>query len=314
MIFHFILNPKSGRSPQQKKMEQEIVDACVKRQLSYRIYYTTKPRDSIDYIRNILREYPGERHRFICAGGDGTINEIANSAPGNDLCEFGVLPSGSGNDFVRNFTNKKAFSEIDAQIDGEAHAYDLIKVNDDYCVNMVNIGFDCAVVIEADKFRKFKFISPSISYILGVVVGFFFRKLGTKMKIIFDDGKVIEEKLVLTAIGNGKFCGGGFQCCPLASLQDGTLDICIIKKVTRPTFLRLVGSYKDGTYLVKKSSQRFFRYIRTNHFRMEFESEQNICIDGEVTSANSVEFTVIPKAFNFVLPKGVELSYPGVEK
>jgi diacylglycerol kinase family enzyme len=134
------------------------------------------------------------------------------------------------------------------------------------------------------------------------------------MKIIFDDGKVIEEKLSLTAIGNGKFCGGGFQCCPLASLQDGILDICIIKKVTRPTFIRLVGSYKDGTYLVKKSSQRFFRYIRTNHFRMEFESEQNICIDGEVTSANSVEFTVIPKSFNFVLPKGVELSYPGVEK
>ena len=57
MIFHFILNPKSGRSPQQKKMEQEIVDACVKRQLSYRIYYTTKPRDSIDYIRNIRRRF-----------------------------------------------------------------------------------------------------------------------------------------------------------------------------------------------------------------------------------------------------------------
>ena len=164
MIFHFILNPKSGRSPQQKKMEQEIVEACVKRQLSYRIYYTTKPRDSIDYIRNILREYPGERHRFICAGGDGTINEIANSAPGNDLCEFGVLPSGSGNDFVRNFTNKKAFSEIDAQIDGEAHAYDLIKVNDEYCVNMVNIGFDCEVVCKTVSIKKSPLVPSKLAY------------------------------------------------------------------------------------------------------------------------------------------------------
>ena len=314
MIFHFILNPKSGRSPQQKKMEGEIVEACLKRQLSYRIYYTTKPRDSINYIQNILREYPDERHRFICAGGDGTINEIANSAPGNDMVEFGVIPSGSGNDFVRNFTNRKAFQDIDAQIDGEAHSYDLIKCNDDYCVNMVNIGFDCSVVIEANKFRKFKFISPGISYMLGVVVGFFFRKLRTRMKIIFDDGKIIDEDLVLTAIGNGKFCGGGFQCCPLASLKDGLLDICIIKKVTRPTFLQLVGSYKAGTFLVKKNAQKFFRYIRTNHFRMEFENEQSVCIDGELTSARSVDFTVIPGGFNFVHPKGVEISYPGVEK
>ena len=314
MIFHFILNPKSGRSPQQKKMEGEIVEACLKRQLSYRIYYTTKPRDSINYIQNILREYPDERHRFICAGGEGTINEIAKSAPGNDMVEFGVIPSGSGNDFVRNFTNRKAFQDIDAQIDGEAHSYDLIKCNDDYCVNMVNIGFDCSVVIEANKFRKFKFISPGISYMLGVVVGFFFRKLRTRMKIIFDDGKIIDEDLVLTAIGNGKFCGGGFQCCPLASLKDGLLDICIIKKVTRPTFLQLVGSYKAGTFLVKKNAQKFFRYIRTNHFRMEFENEQSVCIDGELTSARSVDFTVIPGGFNFVLPKGVEISYPGVEK
>ena len=314
MIFHFILNPKSGRSAQQAKMEGEIVEACIKRQLSYRIYYTTKARDSINYIQNILKEYPNERHRFICAGGDGTINEIANSAPGNPNAEFGVIPSGSGNDFVRNFTNRKAFLDIDAQIDGEAYSYDLIKCNDDYCVNMVNIGFDCSVVIEAERFRKVKFLSPSLSYILGVVVGFFFRKLGTRMKIIFDDGRVIEENLSLTAIGNGKFCGGGFQCCPLASLKDGIMDICIIKKVTRPTFIRLIGSYKDGTFLVKKNSQKFFRYVRTNHFRMEFPSEQPVCIDGEITSANSVDFTVIPGAFNFVLPKGVELSYPGVEK
>jgi diacylglycerol kinase family enzyme len=230
------------------------------------------------------------------------------------MVEFGVIPSGSGNDFVRNFTNRKAFLDIDAQIDGEAHSYDLIRCNDDYCVNMVNIGFDCSVVIEADRFRKFKFISPGISYILGVVMGFFFRKLGTRMRIIFDDGKVIDENLVLTAIGNGKFCGGGFQCCPLASLKDGLLDICIIQKVTRPTFIKLVGSYKDGTFLVKKNSQKFFRYIRTNHFRMEFPNEQPVCIDGEITSAKSVDFTVIPGGFNFVLPKGVEISYPGVEK
>ncbi len=314
MIFHFILNPKSGRSPQQKKTEQEIVDACLKRQLSYHIYYTTKPRDSINYIRNMIKEYPGERQRFICVGGDGTINEIANSAPSNPNIEFGVIPNGSGNDFVRNFTNKRLFSDIDAQIDGTVSPFDLIKVNDDYCVNMVNIGFDCAVVLEADRFRKYKFISPGLSYILGVVVGFFFRKLGTPMKLTFDDGTVIEENLSLTAIGNGKFCGGGFKSCPLASLKDGIFDICVIKKVSRFTFLRLIGAYKDGTFLVIKDSQKYFKYIRTNHFKMEFKEEMPICIDGEITHAKTVDFSIVPGGFNFVMPKGIELRFPGVEK
>jgi diacylglycerol kinase family enzyme len=175
---------------------------------------------------------------------------------------------------------------------------------------MVNIGFDCSVVIEADKFRKYKFISPSISYILGVVVGFFFKKFGTKMKVIFDDGEIVDKELTLTAIGNGKFCGGGFKSAPLADLKDGLLDVCIIDKVSRLNFIQLVGSYKEGTFLENKKARKIIKYKQTNHFRMEFEEPQPICIDGEISNAKSVEFTVIPGAFNFVIPKGSALRFP----
>ena len=58
-----------------------------------------------------------------------------------------IIPS--GNDFIRNFDNKELFSDIEAQLDGDTVTLDLIKVNNDYCVNMVNIGFDCSVVKEA---------------------------------------------------------------------------------------------------------------------------------------------------------------------
>ena len=310
MIYHFILNPNSGRSSQQKKMEQDIVDACLKRQLSYHIYHTTCSKNSITYVRSMIKEYPDERQRFICIGGDGTINEIANSAPANPNVEFGVIPSGSGNDFVRNFKNRKLFANIDAQIDGEAHAFDLIKCNDDYCVNMVNIGFDCSVVIEADKFRKSKLFPHGISYILGVVVGFFFKRFGTKMKIIFDNGEVIEKELTLTAIGNGKFCGGGFKSAPKANLADGLMDICIIDKVSRLNFIQLISSYKDGTYIDKKSAQKIIRYVQDKHFQMEFDQPQPICIDGEIFNAKTVDFTVIPGAFNFVIPKGSGMKFP----
>ena len=309
MIFHFVLNPKSGRSKKQILMEQQIVDACAKRQLNYHIYYTTAHGDATNYVNDMVKKAPGERQRFICVGGDGTINEIANSVPGNSDVEFGVIPNGSGNDFVRNFTNLDLFSSIDAQLDGERISLDLIKCNDDYCVNMVNIGFDCSVVIESDKFRRTNIISPGISYILGVLIGFF-KKFGTKMKLVYDDGTVVEKKLTLTAIGNGKFCGGGFMSAPLASLTDGLFDICSIDKVSRLQFISLVGSYKAGSFLDNPNAKKVITYRKESHFKMEFDQEMPICIDGEITHAKTVDFSISPKSFNFVIPKGCELRFP----
>ena len=190
MIYHFILNPKSGSSPKQKKLEPQIKEICAKRQLNYHIYYTTCSGDALEYVKSMVRISPDDRQRFICIGGDGTINEIANSAPSNPNVEFGVIPNGSGNDFVRNFTNTRLFSDINAQIDGDTISLDLIKYNDAYCVNMINIGFDCAVVKEAERLKRKKLVTPGLSYIFGVVV-VLFKKFGTKMRIIFDDGEVL---------------------------------------------------------------------------------------------------------------------------
>ena len=309
MIYHFILNPKSGRSPKQKKLEVEIKNACKKRQLNYHIYYTTGVGDATEYVKSMIR-ISQEKQRFICVGGDGTINEIANSAPCNPNVEFGVIPNGSGNDFVRNFSNLKHFSSIDAQLDGEAISLDMIKCNEYYCVNMVNIGFDCAVVKEAERLKRFKWVTPGISYILGVVV-VLFKKFGTKMKLIFDDGEVLEKEFTLTAIGNGKFCGGGFNAAPRALLQDGLMDIAAIDKISRLTFISLVGSYKKGTYLESPQAMKYIEHRRVPHFVMEFDTPIPICIDGEIKGAKNIDFQVVPGAFNFIVPKGSKLKYKG---
>lgn len=307
MIYHFILNPKSGRSRREKNLDEIIKAACKKRHLDYHIYYTTCRGDATEYVRSMVR-ISQERQRFICVGGDGSINEIVNSAPCNPNVEFGVIPMGSGNDFVRNFDNPKLFQNIDAQIDGDTISIDLIKCNEHYCVNMVNIGFDCAVVKEADRLKKHKWVHPGISYILGVVV-VLFKKFGTPMKLIYDDGEVIEKELTLTAIANGKFCGGGFKSAPVALLQDGMFDICSIKKVSRLTFLSLVSKYKKGTYLDSKRASKYIDYKQADHFRMEFDEPIPICIDGEIKGAKNIDFSIVKNGFNFVIPKGSKLLY-----
>ena len=307
MIFHFIMNPKSGKQDKRDKMEKAIKDACIKRHLSYHIYYTTCVGDATEYVKSMVR-ISSEKQRFICIGGDGTINEIANSAPCNPNVEFGVIPYGSGNDFVRNFTNTRLFSDINAQIDGSSMSFDLIKCNDSYCVNMVNIGFDCSVVKEATRLKRAKLVPAKLSYIFGVVV-VLFKKFGTKMKLIFDDGEVFDQEFTLTAIGNGRFCGGGFMALPTANLNDGLMDICAIDKISRLTFIKLVGSYKKGTYLKNKSAMKLIKHRRVPHFKMEFENPIPICIDGEIKGAKSIDFYVERNALNFVIPKGSDYKF-----
>ena len=307
MIYHFILNPKSGRTRKYQHLEDAIKSACKKRALSYHIYYTTCPGDATEYVASMVR-ISQDKQRFICIGGDGTINEVVNSAPCNENVEFGVIPSGSGNDFIRNFTNKKLFENIEAQLDGDTISLDLIKCNDSYSVNMVNIGFDCAVAKMAAKLKRSKFVPARFSYIFGLIV-VAFRKIGTKMKIIFDDGEIIDKVLTLTAIGNGRYCGGGFCADPEAKLDDGIIDVCVINKVNIFTFLTLVSSYKKGTHLQNKRAKKIISYHRTNHFRMEFEQPVPICIDGEIKGAKNIEFSIVPNGFKFVVPKGCEYKY-----
>lgn len=312
MIYHFILNPKSGRRRKLESMENAIKSACKQRNLSYHIYYTTCKGDATDYVASMVK-ISTERQRFLCVGGDGTISEIVNSAPSNPNVEFGVIPNGSGNDFVRNFTNKELFRNIEAQIDGEAISLDLIKLNEFYCVNMVNIGFDCQVVKEAEKLKKFKLVTANMSYIFGVVSGFF-KKFGTKMRLIFDDGEVVEKNFTLTAIGNGHFCGGGFNASPKALLDDGLMDICAIDKVSRLTFIKLVGDYKKGTYLENDAAKKVISYRQLSHFKMEFDREIPICIDGEIKSASQIDFSVVKDGVRFVVPKGSELIYKATKE
>ncbi len=306
MIYHFILNPKSGRNRKLRNLESAIKEACQARKLTYHIYYTTRAGDATEYVRSMVN-HTQDRQRFIAIGGDGTINEIVNSAPCNPNVEFGVIPGGTGNDFVRNFTNRKNFSDIEAQIDGGTVSLDLIKCNDLYCVNMVNIGTDCAVVQEADRLRKYRFIPSGLSYIIGVIIVFFIRKFGLPMKIVFDNGEVIDGDLTLTAIANGKFCGGGFKAAPLALLDDGKMDVVIIKKVARLQFAALVGSYKKGTYLENKLAKKYITLRQIPHMKMEFESPVPVCVDGEIKGAKSIDFSVVRDAFNFVVPQGSAL-------
>ena len=215
---------------------------------------------------------------------------------------LGTVPSGTGNDFVRNFTNTENFLDIDAQISSAPMEIDLIKCNDMYAVNMINIGFDCEVVCKKQELQKNKIFPAKLAYVVGLVITLA-RKPGVKCRISFDGEEACEYDLLLTTYGNGEYCGGGFHSNPNSAPDSGKINALTVDNISRLKFITIVGSYKNGTHL------KFTDILRDRNVEsvcFEFEGDTNISVDGEVVRVSSLTLNIVKKAVNFLIPEGCE--------
>ena len=286
-----IINPQAGL----KKKKIRAIPGV-------EIYETKEAGDLERYITEVCKKEP--ETAFTVYGGDGTVNEAVNGimAAGREASEKAVLsvvPAGTGNDFVRNF----------ASMNGEIRRVDLIKVNDRYCANMINIGFDCDVVAQTDKIKKFPLTSGSFGYVIGVLI-MLTKKLGKRMKISFTDrdGTAVNESAnyLLISVSNGGYCGGGFHSSPPALTDDGLMDIMIVDNLKKTTFLKLVGAYRKGNHVdaktreVKGGFKKILRYYQCE--KAVISGLERICNDGEIVNCEKVELSVVKDAVNLRMP------------
>ena len=95
----FIVNPAAGKENAHDTIRTAL--DTLETPVDYEIYLTKAPGDAQSFVKNICADNPNSR--FIACGGDGTLSEVLNGAVGFDDAEIGVVPSGTGNDFCRNF-------------------------------------------------------------------------------------------------------------------------------------------------------------------------------------------------------------------
>ena len=292
-----------------------IRDACTAAGKEYTIYCTKARGDAAHYVREMIADKPeDESYRFYACGGDGTLSEVVSGAvsASGDLApmrgvEVGCIPIGTGNDFVRNFTNVPFFCDITKQILADSTNIDVYRYDDGrYGINMANIGFDCDVVVKAAELKQKKLVPKKFAYIFGVI-SVLKKNLGRRIRVTFDDGRIEEREFQLVSAANGVWCGGGFHSAPRSSLSDGSIDVSLIEKVTRRDFLRLVGSYKKGTHLETKLGSRVVRYTKNRSVTFDFDEPTNVCVDGEVEKRTSLTLTVAPQALSFVIPIGCDM-------
>lgn len=286
-----LLNPAAGKGKAANYLKkQEGSDDIV--------YETKSVGDAERFIYETLLLQP-ETHIFAY-GGDGTICEVVNGimrAKAGESALLTVIPTGSGNDFIRNFKDRTGTFQVD-----------VIKYNDRYAVNMINIGFDCNVVDKMIKYKKLPLVTGSGAYIFGVA-NVFMHKMGEHFIITLTDKngneEVFDDEFLLAAIANGQFYGGGFRAASLAELDDGLLDVMIIKKVSRSKFVSLIGDYQKGNHMNPITGipvDKFRNYIKFGKYRrVHIKNMNKLCVDGEVENMEEADITVIENAVNVMV-------------
>lgn len=300
----FVVNPKAGQGKGLEKLYAAIEDARTRYELDVDIYTTTAAGDATRFVAEYCRNNPPAR--FIACGGDGTANEVLNGLIDFPACEMGVLPIGTGNDFCRNFPDGGDFKDVLAQVGGSTQKCDVIRVDTEeksfYCLNMINIGFDSNVAAMTVEMKKKPFVSGPLAYFLSIF-GTLIPKKGTDLKIEADGELLHDGPLLLTSIANGRFCGGGIQSNPGASVCDGLLNINIIYNISRLKFLRLLPLYMKGTHPQLRGVERYI----TNVARPSITVTPNtpfalLSLDGEIATHKKLTFTAVHEAVSMVIP------------
>lgn len=310
----FIMNPLSGRRRSRRHMTDAITSACTELGTDYEIYFTKGPLDCKRHARQLCEEAAAEGReiRIYGCGGDGTVNELVNGVYGFNNVEIGVIPMGTGNDYIRNYGDVSSFLDIKAQVKGQSRSSDAIyyraehggTVTEGYCANMFNIGFDCNVVDMTARVKNWPFVGGSLAYLISVAI-ILIKKKGADLVIEYDDGIVLDGRILLIAIANGCFCGGGVKGVPDSVLDDGLMDVSVVKDVSRLTFITLFPSYAKGTHLSKKKiiDRDIIRYTKEKALTVTANGESlRLCTDGEITTQKKVSFSIVENAFRFIVP------------
>ena len=305
----FIVNPKAGQGKGNAKFTDHIKQEADALGIPVEIYTTAGVGDAEILARQIASEVTTPTRIYAC-GGDGTLNEVLNGVIDNENIAVGLLPIGTGNDFCRNFPEAGDFLDIGAQLQAVSEKCDAIRYTGElageektrYCANMFNIGFDCNVVDLTATLKTYPLLSGSFAYLMAVGV-MMAKKKGANLKVEVDGEVRHDGPLLLTAVANGCFCGGGVKSSPKAKVNDGMMDYNIIRDVKRVEFIKLFPLYAKGTHMSVPGIERI---IDTNAAKKititPNEGTMRLCADGEIVDAGRVEMEIVPSAFNFLVP------------
>ena len=294
----FIINPAAGSHDRTKEYSVAIHEICSAKDLDYRIEVSAAPGECTRLAREAAQT--GEEVRIYACGGDGTLNEVAAGAAGFPNAAVTVFSGGSGNDFVKLFSDPKAFFDLERLLDAQEAEFDLIRCNGDLALNICSVGLDARIGTDVASYKRLPLLHGFRAYAASTVVNVV-RGIAEHY-VVEVDGETVDDEFTFVCVCNGRFYGGGFNPVPEADPADGLLDVLLVKKVSRLQVPFIIGKYKNGRY---KELHKLVRHLRTRELKIRCDKATPINLDGELRTAQVVDFAVAEEKIRFFYPKGL---------
>lgn len=247
---HVILNPSSG-SGTGRRLRPELERELRARGVEFSLVETERSGHAVELARSLALNGAGT---IIAAGGDGTIHEVVNgllqarhSGAATETV-LGVIPIGTGNDFVKvvaGGTERQRAYDVIAW--GKIRRFDLGRVEweggAEYFMNGVGTGIDVEVVRQIKRMPR---LPGVVSYLVGLLKALVrFRPIPLRIRL---DDESIDRKVMIIAVGNGCCLGGGFYVCPGAVPDDGYFDVCIVSELNIFQIASVLPRVLKGTH------------------------------------------------------------------
>jgi diacylglycerol kinase (ATP) len=228
----------------------------------------------------------------VAAGGDGTLHEVANGLlQSGARASLGVLPLGSGDDFVKMLPPRDAVERMARGIPRSFDAGRIDAGTTRYFANGMDIGFGAHSARNLTRVPRFL---TGLGAYLGALALTLVRYPRLEVRLQLDEGPMLAQATTLTAVMNGCSFGGSFRVCPEARTDDGQLDLLIACSCSRLDILALVPRIMRGTH----AGDARLRMARARRVRIASGEPLLVEADGEIAfeDARRLDIEVLPGA------------------
>ena len=293
----YLINPISGTRA-KTTLQDIIVRENIRQGIDHEIYLTNKEGNYHFLHQKISREHITD---VVVCGGDGSVNAVASVLTGTAI-NIGIIPLGSGNGLA-NSANipRRIEAALRVIFAGKASYIDSFYINDEFSCMLCGIGFDAKVAHEFAKKKR-----RGLQTYIRITAINFFKAQPYAFEIISKERSFSTDAFFISIANSNQF-GNNFTIAPEASLDDGLLDIVIVKKMSKLllpfSILGQVTGINARQRIHEYTGKKNIIYFQTPSLTIINKEWAPLHIDGEPKgSAQKFEVRVVKNAIKLIQP------------